>query len=147
MVETRPALCTNTKHCQHRWHAANKRNVVFRAAQRNNPEDNKSNEQQKQSDKDDDEKDEDPVEAYLAMEEASKRTTNRLMLPRRIATSVSQSVTYAAYAFLIFCFALNVAGYSLINDGNGTLRIGTFEERAFQMEVTKSAKNNEGGNA
>mmetsp|Transcript_4174 Transcript_4174/g.7619 ORF Transcript_4174/g.7619 Transcript_4174/m.7619 type:complete len:152 (-) Transcript_4174:35-490(-) len=92
--------------------------------------------------KEEDDDDEDPVEVFLAMEEASKRTTSRLMLPRMIATSISQSVTYAAYAFLIFCFALNVAGYSLINDGKGTLSIGTFEERAFQIEVAKSAREN-----
>mmetsp|Transcript_2328 Transcript_2328/g.4695 ORF Transcript_2328/g.4695 Transcript_2328/m.4695 type:complete len:173 (-) Transcript_2328:35-553(-) len=146
-VVDRSALCTNTKHCQHRWHTtstststADKRKVVFRAAQRNNPEDN--NEQQKLNNKEEDDDDEDPVEVFLAMEEASKRTTSRLMLPRMIATSISQSVTYAAYAFLIFCFALNVAGYSLINDGKGTLSIGTFEERAFQIEVAKSAREN-----
>ena len=83
--------------------------------------------------------DEDPVEVFLAMEEASQRTTRRLMLPRMIMSSIGQTVTYGAYAFLIFCFGLNLFGYALINDSNG-MRIGTLEERAFQIEVEKSMK-------
>jgi len=86
-----------------------------------------------------DDADEDPVEVFLAMEEASKKTTRRLLLPRMIMTSIGQVITYSAYAFLISSFALNIAGYSFLNDGNG-IRIGTLEEKAFQMEIAKSMK-------
>mmetsp|Transcript_14135 Transcript_14135/g.29461 ORF Transcript_14135/g.29461 Transcript_14135/m.29461 type:complete len:159 (-) Transcript_14135:1094-1570(-) len=91
-----------------------------------------------QKTKDDVEK-EDPVEEFLAIQEASNKVTQRLMMPRMIMASISQSITYAAYAFLIFSFALNVAGYSLIRDGD-SIRIGTFEDRAFQMEIMNSMK-------
>jgi hypothetical protein len=87
----------------------------------------------------DDGKDDDPVEEYLAMEEASRRVTRRLMLPRMIFSSIGESIRLFAYAFLILSFALNVAGYAWVNDGEG-LRIGTLEERNFQMEIQKSMK-------
>lgn len=86
------------------------------------------------------EEEDDTVEVFLAMEEASKRTTNRLMMPRRILTSISQTVTFFAYAFLIVSFGLNIVGKSLIADDNGGFRIGTMEDQAFQMEIRKSMK-------
>ena len=99
----------------------------------NNPE-NKNERPEK-----DDEEDNDPMEEYLAMEEASRRVTNRLMMPRMIMTYIGETIRYLAYAFLIFTFSLNLAGYALINDGD-SYRIGTLEERAFQKEISKSMK-------
>jgi len=78
------------------------------------------------------------VEYYQAEEEASRKINNRLMLPRILMTTMSQIITSLAYGFLILSFSLNLMGYSLIaNDGSG-FRIGTLEERRFQMEVIKS---------
>jgi len=89
--------------------------------------------------KTDDDKDDDPVEEFLAREEASKKVTRRLMLPRMIMTSIGESVRYLAWGFVIVSFGLNVAGYSLIRDGD-SLRIGTLEDQDFQMEINKSMK-------
>lgn len=128
-VVERSACCTNLSHRRH------KLNRNFLNAN-NNPEDNTESGKKKEIT---DDNDEDRVEVFLAMEEASKRTTRRLLLPRMIVSSIGQTIQYSAYAFLIFSFALNIAGYSFINDGNG-IRIGTMEEKAFLMEIAKSMK-------
>lgn len=86
-----------------------------------------------------DEEDVDPVEEFLAMEEASRRVNRRLMLPRTIISSIGSSIQFLAYGFVILSFALNIAGYAIINDDD-MIRIGTLEERDFQMEIAKSMK-------
>lgn len=79
----------------------------------------------------------DRLEEFRAMEEANRKVTNRLMLPRTIMTTIGETIRYSAYAFLIGSFALNIAGYSVIRDGD-MIRIGTLEERDFQTEIIKS---------
>ena len=91
------------------------------------------------NDSDNEQDDDDPVEEFLAMEEASRRVTNRLMMPRKIISSVGETIRLFAYAFLIASFALNVSGYAFIKDGD-SIRIGTLEEKAFQTEMVKSMK-------
>jgi hypothetical protein len=81
----------------------------------------------------------DPVEELLAMQEASNRVTNRLLLPGRIFGSIGESIRFLAIAFLVFSYGLNFAGYSLLRDDD-SLRIGTLEDRNFQMEITRSLK-------
>ena len=106
--------------------------TILRA--QNNPE-NDSEEPKTDDDKDDD----DPVEEFLAMQEASNRVTNRLLLPGRIFGSVGEAIRFLAIGFLVVSYGLNFAGYSLIRDGDA-LRIGTLEDRNFQMEIVKSMK-------
>ncbi len=91
-----------------------------------------------QDDKDDDEEENDPVvEEFLAMQEADRRVNRNLMLPRTIMSTIGSTIQFLAYGFLISQFALNVFGYAIINDGN-MVRVGTLEERDFQMEIRKS---------
>jgi len=75
---------------------------------------------------------------YEAQEEAAKKTMDRIMLPRRIGSAVSSTITAFAYAFLIATFALNMFGYSLVT--NGSLQIVTLEEKAFRDEVVKAQR-------
>ena len=135
-----PFVVQRIAHPQHhrRCHEENIENIRTRSIllAKSNPDDNKL--EKKDDDNTDD--DDDPVEQFLAMEEASKKTTRRLMFPRMVMTTIGQSITYLTYGFLIFTFALNVAGYSLIKDGKGGVTIGTFEDRDFQMEIVKSMK-------
>lgn len=118
----------------HRFYQRSASSVLSRTILhgRSDPED--QTKQPKNEDEDDD-----PVEEFLAMEEASKRVYNRLMMPRRIFSSIGSTIQFMGYGFLIFCFALNIAGYALINDG-GSYHIGTLEERNFQMEIAKSIR-------
>jgi len=107
-----------------------------------NPDDGKDTKEKsddaKQLEKEEMSTDDPIVEYYQAEEEASRKINNRLMLPRILMTTMSQIITSLAYGFLILSFSLNLMGYSLIaNDGSG-FRIGTLEERRFQMEVIKS---------
>ena len=93
-----------------------------------------------QDDKDDDEEEKDPVvEEFLAMQEADRRVNRKLMLPRTIMSSIGSVIQFLAYGFLISQFVLGAFGYSIINDGD-MVRIGTLEERDFQMEIRKSSK-------
>jgi len=78
------------------------------------------------------------VEDYEAQEEAAKKTMDRIMLPRRLGSAVSSTITAFAYAFLIATFALNMFGYSLVT--NGSLQIVTLEEKAFRDEVVKAQR-------
>jgi len=89
--------------------------------------------------KDDDEEDIDPVEEFLAMEEASNRVNQRLMMPRMIFSSIGKTVQFLAYGYLILSFTLGAFGYAIINDGD-MIRIGSLEERDFLMEIAKSMK-------
>ena len=98
----------------------------------NNPE-NDSEEPKTEDDK------VDPVEELLAMQEASKQVTSRLLLPGRIFGSIGEAIRFLAIAFLVLTYGLNFAGYSLLKDGD-SLRIGTLEDQNFQMEITRSMK-------
>eukprot|EP00535_Pseudo-nitzschia_heimii_P000044 CAMPEP_0197179476 /NCGR_PEP_ID=MMETSP1423-20130617/4408_1 /TAXON_ID=476441 /ORGANISM="Pseudo-nitzschia heimii, Strain UNC1101" /LENGTH=207 /DNA_ID=CAMNT_0042629387 /DNA_START=283 /DNA_END=906 /DNA_ORIENTATION=+ len=89
--------------------------------------------------KDDDENVDDRVEEFLAMQEASRRVTNRLMMPRKVLDAIGQTIRFVAIAFLVVSYGLQFAGYALIRD-NDSIRIGTLNDQAFQMEVTKSVK-------
>ncbi len=86
-----------------------------------------------------DEEDIDPVEEFLAMEEASQRVNRRLMMPRMIMSSIGKTVQFMAYGYLILSFTLGAFGYAIINDGN-MIRIGSLEEQDFLMEIAKSMK-------
>jgi len=113
-----------------------------------NPDDGKHNIKEKSDDaKSLDEVDmntDDPiVEYYQAEEEASRKINRRLMLPRILMTTVTQTITSLAYGFLILSFALNLMGYSLIANDDSGFRIGTLEERRFQMEVIRSTEETE----
>jgi hypothetical protein len=79
------------------------------------------------------------VEYYQAEEEATRKRTQRLNFPRAVMTTISKTVQYMAYGFLITSFGLNVMGYSFIKDDSG-LRIGTMDELRFQNEIVKSTK-------
>jgi hypothetical protein len=87
----------------------------------------------------DDDEDDDPVDVFIAEQEASKKVAKRLMLPRMVATSISQTVSAFAWTFLILSFVLQIFGYSFIMDESG-LHIDTLEARQFQEEITKSMK-------
>jgi hypothetical protein len=87
--------------------------------------------------KDDD--DYDPVDVFIAEQEASRKVANRLMLPRMVATSISQTISAFAWTFLILSFVLQICGYSFMMDESG-LRIDTLEARQFQEEITKNMK-------
>jgi len=113
-----------------------------------NPDDDKQNIKEKNDDaKSLDEVEintDDPiVEYYQAEEEASRKINRRLMLPRILMTTVTQTITSLAYGFLILSFALNLMGYSLIANDDSGFRIGTLEERRFQMEVIRSTEETE----
>jgi hypothetical protein len=75
------------------------------------------------------------VDEFQAQQDAADKVMNRIMLPRRIGSAISSTVTAFAYAFLIATFALNLLGYDWVNDGS--LRIGTLEEKAFRNEIVK----------
>ena len=93
-----------------------------------------------QDNQDDAEEENDPVvNEFLAMQEADRRVNRNLMLPRTIMSTIGSTIQYLAYGFLISQFALNIFGYAIINDGD-MIRIGTLEERDFQMEIRKSVK-------
>ena len=125
-------VCPQCRHlCQRNVESVSRGNILLAQT---NP-DNRSEQPET-----DDSKDDDPVEEFLAMEEASQRVTRRLMFPRIVMTYIGESIRYTAYAFLIFTFALNIAGYALIRDGDYSFRIGTLEDRDFQMEISKSMK-------
>lgn len=98
--------------------------------------DPENNSEHAKTDKD---KVDDPMEELLAMQEAARRVNRRLNFPRTLMTAIGESIRFIAIGFLIFSFSLNVAGYALIRDGD-SLRIGTLEDRDFQMEITKSMK-------
>ena len=79
------------------------------------------------------------VEYYQAEAEATRKRTQRLNFPRAVMTTVTKTVQYLAYAFLITSFGLNVIGYSFIKDDSG-LRVGTMDELRFQNEIVRSTE-------
>ena len=79
------------------------------------------------------------VEYYQAEAEATRKRTQRLNFPRAVMTTITKTVQYLAYAFLITSFGLNVIGYSFIKDDSG-LRVGTMDELRFQNEIVRSTE-------
>jgi hypothetical protein len=85
--------------------------------------------------------DDDEVDAFVIEREANRRVNDRLMLPRRVATSISQTVTALAWTYIILGFVLNSFGYAFVRDGTGGgFRIDTVETRMFQEEVVRSMR-------
>jgi hypothetical protein len=91
---------------------------------------------QKQQRNDDD----DPVDEYRAEEEASQKVARRLMMPRVIMTSISQTITAFGWGFLVVTFVLQALGYALVLDDSAGLRIDTLDAQNFQQEVIRSVK-------
>ncbi|KAG7364618.1 hypothetical protein IV203_037820 [Nitzschia inconspicua] len=81
---------------------------------------------------------EDPVDAFRAEQEAAQKVGKRLMMPRVILTSISQTITAFGWTFLIVTFILQALGYALVMDDSTGLRIDTLDAQKFQQEVTKS---------
>lgn len=90
--------------------------------------------------RDDSDKEDDPVDAFRAEQEAAQKVANRLMMPRVILTSISQTITALGWTFLIVSFILQALGYALVMDDTTGLRIDTLDAQIFQQEVTKSMK-------
>jgi hypothetical protein len=101
--------------------------------QNESSDDGSDNEKNKMDEEDD------PIDEFIAEQEASRRVTQRLMFPRLVASSISQTVTAMAWLFLISSFVLQALGYSFIVDDAG-LRIDTLEAKQFQDEIAKSIK-------
>ena len=105
-------------------------------AQKNSNDSDKDN---KTTTKEDDDEDDDSVDVFIAEQEASRKVAKRLMLPRMVATSISQTVSAFAWTFLILSFVLQIFGYSFIMDEGG-LHIDTLEARQFREEIMKSTR-------
>ncbi|KAG7346762.1 hypothetical protein IV203_005831 [Nitzschia inconspicua] len=88
--------------------------------------------------RDDIDEGEDPVDAFRAEQEAAQKVGKRLMMPRVILTSISQTITAFGWTFLIITFVLQALGYALVMDDSTGLRIDTLDAQKFQQEVTKS---------
>lgn len=74
-----------------------------------------------------------------AEEESSIERTKRLMLPRTVLGGIAKSIQWTAYAFIALSIILPTFGYSFVKDADG-LRIGTVEDRDFQLEINKTVK-------
>jgi hypothetical protein len=84
-------------------------------------------------------KDSEPISLYELSrleEEASKKVNDRLLFPFRLGRAFNA----AAWTFVLCGILLNVCGYGYIRGENGMLGVGTLEERNFQVEVNKSAR-------
>jgi hypothetical protein len=84
-------------------------------------------------------KDSEPISLYELSrleQEASKRVNDRLLLPFRLGRAFNA----AGWTFVLCGILLNVFGYGYIRGENGMLAVGTMEERNFQVEVNKSAR-------
>ena len=103
------------------------------------PEQNENNETEEENVEEEEIGDDDPVEEFLAMQEASRKVQRRLMMPRMILDSIGRTIQFLAYAFILGNFALNIAGYAIIREED-SVRIGTLNDQAFQMEIDKSMK-------
>jgi hypothetical protein len=82
----------------------------------------------------------DDVDAFIAEQEATRRVNDRLLLPRRIATSFSKTVGALAYTFIISGFVLNFFGYAYVRDETYGFRVDTLEKKMFQEEVVRSMR-------
>jgi hypothetical protein len=86
-------------------------------------------------------KDEDDlVDAFRAEEEASQKVTRRLIMPRVIMKSISQTITAIGWSFLVVSFVLQALGYALVLDDSTGLRIDTLDAQNFQQEVNRSIR-------
>ena len=74
-----------------------------------------------------------------AEEESSIERTKRLMLPRTVLGGIAKSIQWVAYAFIALSIILPTFGYSFVKGADG-LRIGTVEDRDFQLEINKTVK-------
>ena len=74
-----------------------------------------------------------------AEEESSIERTKRLMMPRTVLGGIAKSIQWTAYAFIALSIILPTFGYSFVKDADG-LRIGTVEDRDFQLEINKTVK-------
>jgi len=79
------------------------------------------------------------LDEFLAEQEASRKVAQRLMFPRVVATSISQTITAFAWGFIILSFILQSLGYAFIFDDAG-VRVDTLEAKQFQLEIIKSVK-------
>lgn len=82
---------------------------------------------------------EEPLTLYelsLLEERAAKRIDDKLMFPFRMGRAING----ALWTFVLIGIALNIFGYGYIRGENGMITIGTLEERNFQIEVNKSAR-------
>lgn len=68
--------------------------------------------------------------------QASRRLTNKLLLPERIGKAANATL----YAFVILGFLLNLFGYAYVRNPDGSLTIGTMETRRFQEEINRTVK-------
>lgn len=82
----------------------------------------------------------DEVDAFIIEQEANRRVNDRLMLPRRVATSFSQTVGALAWTFIISGIILNFFGYAYVKDDTYGYRIDTIERKMFQEEVVRSMR-------
>jgi hypothetical protein len=81
----------------------------------------------------------DELDDFRVEQEAGRKVAHRLMLPRMIVTSISQSISALAWGFLLVSFILQIFGYAFVMDSFG-FRIDTLEARQFQDEIMKSVK-------
>jgi hypothetical protein len=80
-----------------------------------------------------------PISLYelsLLEEAASKKVNDRLLFPYRLGRAFNA----AAWTFVLCGILLNVFGYGYIRGQDGVIAVGTMEERNFQVEVNKSAR-------
>jgi hypothetical protein len=89
---------------------------------------------------DNSDQEEDPVDAFRAEQEAAQKVARRLMMPRIIVASISQTITALCWTFLIVTFVLQALGYALVVEDVTGLRIDTLDAQKFQQEVAKSMK-------
>jgi hypothetical protein len=84
--------------------------------------------------------DDDPRDTFRVEEEASQKVARRLMMPRVIMTSISQTIMAFGWGFLVVTFVLQALGYALVMDDSTGLRIDTLDAQKFQQEVIRSMK-------
>eukprot|EP00980_Cylindrotheca_fusiformis_P028657 scaffold22634_cov123-Cylindrotheca_fusiformis.AAC.4 len=109
---------------------------IFMAA---NNENNNDDDDNNKKEKDPKKNSEPPISLYELSrreEEASKRVRDKLLFPYRLGRAFNALL----WTFVVVGVLLNVFGYGYIRGDNGMLSIGTLEERNFQIEVNKSAK-------